>query len=264
MLNNAKGSSTLEASIIFPVVMLMLLAFGYFSVYLYEKLVLVDAAVYYARQAAVNWNNSDKDLETGSLAGSSQNDGLYWRITRDFDESTLAKGKTERATQLIRERLRDGFLNQDQLPEISVTYDNDLVRRTVSVAIKEKVSLPIKWLKALLPTKIFFGAKAEVTEPVEFVRNVDLTAEYLAEVKSYLRLFDQEVKDGENGRVVLASTESSVNGNKVYHYAGCKYLRQIKSKNLVEFGSEGEANAMGFHICVECAKSRLYQESSGR
>lgn len=247
-----------------PVLMLLLLAVCYTAVYVYEKLVVVDSAVYYARQAAVNWNNSSKDLETGSLTGSKKNDGLYWRLTRDYDEAPLAKNKTARAEEMVRASLRDGFLKQDRLPQISVRYDNDLVKRTVSVDIIEKVSMPLRWLRALLPARIFAGAKAEVTEPVEFIRNTELTAEYLAEVQSYLRWFDRETPSGGTGRAVLASRESNVNGNKVYHYAGCRYLRQIKNANLVEFGSEVEANAMGFHICVECAKTKLQQETAGK
>ncbi len=258
VLGNQKGSYTLEASLVIPVILVVLLGVVFFSIYIYEKLVLLDAAVYSARQTATVWDNSRKDPETGSLGGDFRTDGLYWRITDDHSDSDLVRQKTGSAIALTRTRLRGGIPGDSEPADISVAYSNSLVQRIVTVDISRKAAVP----PVLLTGKPAAGrigsmaaghANSVIAEPVEFIRNWELAAGYINEARNFLANFAVEKAAAGDARTIIASSQSDVNGKKVYHYPGCRHIGNMKQENIIEFGSVDEANAGGYHICVDCA-----------
>lgn len=258
--HDTRGTYTLEASLIIPVILLMLVSLAFFSMFIYRKLVFHDTAVYIAKQRAATWGNSHRNMESGSLQGVLINDGLYWRIFEDHNGSLLVSKKESGAGAFSAGLLGDALLKQGHPPEVKVEYTNDLVRRFVSVEITGDVQkTPVSPGKVPV-IGISAKAVAGVAEPAEFIRNFNLTAGYLSEAVNYLKTFGgQEEKRGNRGsgrRTVVASTESNVNGQKIYHYPGCRYIARIKQENLIEFGSEEEAGLKGFHICMECTVRR--------
>lgn len=78
-----KGSFTIEASLIFPMLLIITLSLIFFSLVIYYKSVLQYDANRIADQVAFSWNNSSKDLQTGEFNTytTDLNDGLYWRLT---------------------------------------------------------------------------------------------------------------------------------------------------------------------------------------
>ncbi|WP_418792176.1 TadE family protein [Phosphitispora sp. TUW77] len=255
ILFDRKGSYTLEASLVIPVILTVILGIMFFSIYLYEKLALLDTAVYSARQTAAAWDNSRKDIETGSFRGDFRTDGLYWRITDDYSESSLVKQKTDRAAALINTRLQGDISSEREPADISVTFSNSLIQRTVSVNISRKTDVSPFLPGSLINSLISGSAEAAVTEPVEFIRNWELTTGYLNEAKDLLGDFAAEKAARSDTGTIVASVQSNVNGKKVYHYPGCRHIGNIKQENIIEFSSVDEANARGYHICVDCAKT---------
>lgn len=258
-LSESRGSTTIEASIIFPVIMFMLFGLVFCTMYVYHRLVVLDSVIYAAKERAVTWDNSSKDLETGSIRGSWANDGLYWRIFNDLPGSRLVTQKRSKALSLVCGRLKNGIFKLGGPDRIDVTYDNSIVNRTVSVGVSQNVLLPGRWLAGLLGPDIAAAAQSEVSEPVEFIRNFDLGVMYLNEFRACLNTLGQGGNGGSPRQSVVASVKSDVNGQKVYHFPGCVHIGKIKPENLKEFPSEDDANLSGFHLCLDCARKQLGQ-----
>lgn len=264
---DARGSVTLEASIIMPAVLLILFSLIFFSMYIYQQLVVLDAAVYTARQRAATWDSSYKNLEDG-YNSSGGDDGLYWRTFEDAGGtggnqsavdtggSPLVMNKVQAARNFINRQL-SGSLLDPQDTEIIVSYDNSLIRRLVQVYIRQEISIPFGWLLDILGGTISVRAVADVVEPVEYIRNIDMAVRYtgplLSKLKEYLDLFNTDGR-GRPGKVVASAATGNGQQVRVYHYPDCKYVKRIKPENLIEFTTVGEAAGSGYYLCADCAK----------
>lgn len=270
VLPDAKGSCTLEATIIIPVILLILLSVCFYAMYLYQKLALMDTAIYAARQRAVTWDNSRKNLETGSLAGSFDNDGLYWRVFSDFAGCQLVEQKTKTdAVSNIRKRLEHGVfkIEGNAQQEVSVNYENRFISRNVEVKIAQKVVVPFGWLAGALGKETTVEAHAVVSEPVEYIRNCDLAADYWPEIKKCLPggskdQADDTVKENKKQAVVYVSKARYDDKdwyNNVYHTnPSCIHVKRIKEYgNLATFNSSEEAKAAGYRLCIDCAEANV-------
>lgn len=258
LFQESKGSVTLEATIVFPIIIFFIFSLVFLSMFIYQKLVLLDAAIYTAKQRAATWDNSSKYMEDGFRA-EFDSDGLYWRVFNDFGGSGLVNSKIKNSRNFLVSKLEDGVFNLKG-SKINIRYTNTLVKRTVSVDIIENIVMPLNWLANILGSTITAGAKAEVAEPVEYIRNIDLAERYtgtlLDQLKNYLSGFQTE--NGERRpRQVVASIDSNSNGLKVYHYANCPYVGRIKETNRLSFDSPNQAVAGGYRLCVYCAKNAI-------
>ncbi len=197
-LSNQKGSYTLEATIIVPAILLMLFFLVFFSMHVFQRFTLLDTAVYTARQRAVTWDNTKKDLRTGELEPYENPDGLYWRIFRDQSTDgfwnkiglSLAGDKCLAAEELSKNRLKPGVfqVQEGEDDQVRVSYENNwFVSRTVEVELNQTVLLPA-YLGDILHREISAGARAGVAEPAEYIRCFDLAAYYFNQLDIFGRL----------------------------------------------------------------------------
>jgi Flp pilus assembly protein TadG len=254
-LAKTKGSATLEATIIFPVIMVMLFGIIFFAMYIYQRFVVIDAAVYTAKERAATWDNSKKNLETGSSPEIANSDGLYWRITSDFSGADLVDQKNSQGDSKIKEILLYGVFRNKKPNQTDVNYSNSVLRRTVSVGARQNVVLP-DWIAGSTGGLEISGeAAADVAEPVELIRNFNLGPQVIGEIISSLKTMGQGSGVQGKQNPVVSSVMSDVNGQKLYHYSGCKHISKIKQKNFKGFNSVDEARKGGFSICLDCAKT---------
>ncbi|GAB4263355.1 hypothetical protein [Thermincola ferriacetica] len=251
-LASSKGSFTLEATIVFPLILFILFCLLFVSMFIFEKLVVLNAAVYTSAQRAATWNNSFKDLETGALGGKLKNNGLYWRIFQDSDNSSLAVAKAVEATGLAGEHLAYGVFQNDQTIEIN--YNNQLIKRTVTASINENVLMPA-WAAKCLGNQIQARAQADVAEPVEYIRNVDILYDYLNRLKGYLTLLGKRQDSLNNGGRVYIT--KNIYEDKVYHSdPNCRYVQRIsRHGNLMVLESTAVATEMGYRQCKVCTQN---------
>ncbi|MGI6434912.1 MAG: TadE/TadG family type IV pilus assembly protein [Syntrophomonadaceae bacterium] len=180
-----KGSFTLEASLVFPIILIVTMALVFFAVYIYMNIYCYGMASLAADRAAFTWNNSHRDPVTGSIDmnGINQtginNDGLYWRTLRDgvFGlPGSLPDYKINRAIATV-------HYNASAYAK----YENRLLSRTVRVGMYKNVPTP-----ELFPHMYGPNGRAQadtntmVTDPVEFMRSFDLLYYYLPTVKTQL------------------------------------------------------------------------------
>lgn len=250
---NSKGSVTLEATIIIPLISLILFSLIFFSMYVYHRLVILDAAIYTAKQGATTWDNSGRNLETGSLKGQISNDGLYWRLFNDFNSSNLALAKTAEGTLMLSDKLADGVLREKGTRNIKLTYHNSYFKRTLSAEVAEDIKLP-RWLESSMGTGIVAKAEADVAEPVEYIRNIDVLEKYLKEIKDYIVYFIEQPRV-----IVTKASYDDINpDNNVYHTdPNCRYAKTIRSNgNTKTFNSPEAAVGEGYRECKICARQK--------
>lgn len=195
-LRHTEGSFTLESTLVFPILFLLILMFLLFSMYIYQKVVLYYSASETAERASFSWDNSHRNARNGMLT-TGQNDGLYWRVSGDYMLGSLF-GITANQTDITLEipgsqsadelelagtKLRQAaaWLTGDAgLPfQGNIAYANSLLKREVAVKLKQPVSLaPLELTLGLSEPKT--AAAATIVDPVQFIRDVDMVRYYTA------------------------------------------------------------------------------------
>ncbi|WP_026263630.1 TadE/TadG family type IV pilus assembly protein [Paenibacillus sanguinis] len=192
---DSRGSFTLEASLVLPVIFFAVLVLLFFCLYMYQHALLGQAAAVASERAAYVWDNSQRDDSTGAFA-EGRYDSLYWRLTDDgmlraiFDWSE--DGGTARITLPITAGNQTQALPMTKLSRTGgrlpagiqgeIRYDNRLLLRKVTVALERLVPLaPLeRWMGAARQSG---RADAYVVEPVEWIRTVELARYYGAKFK---------------------------------------------------------------------------------
>ena len=188
-LDKEKGSFTIEASLIFPVIFILTVLLIFISIYIYEKVTLYYAASQAAERAAYYWNNSHQDPVTGEFS-LNEYDGLYWRMNDDRIIEGLLNIVSNKPSLTI--QLNDLSGSNDELArkklirtagtiakEIqgTITYQNHLLERKIIVELESPLKIPA-FVGNLIGHIIKAKAEATVTDPVEFIRTVDLLRYY--------------------------------------------------------------------------------------
>lgn len=198
--NNHRGSFTIEASLIFPVIFLITVAILFFSIFIYQKVTLHFLATETAEKIAFVWDNSYRDINTGEVE-TGQKDPLYWRTFNDNKVDLLdMMMEKERASMEIDQNgnvvLSDNNkLNNLKLEKAAeliprgisgkISYQNLLVERTIQVELETTFSNPI--LSLFYKNEIISAkATAKIAEPTQFIRNVDFILIYAQEIKHRL------------------------------------------------------------------------------
>ncbi len=90
MLKDERGSFTIEASLLLPIVMFITMLLLFFCLYSYQQSMLLQVASASTERAAYNWDNSHKEVSGSFVTG--EFDSLYWRIGEDALLSSLFGG----------------------------------------------------------------------------------------------------------------------------------------------------------------------------
>jgi len=203
-----RGSFTIESAIVFPVIFFVTIIFIFLSLYVYQKVQLYYLANQVAERAAFVWNNSHKDPITGEINGPSgvitpdntkeflsnkHRDGLYWRageiINILFNRSD-SPAKSELAFQSGNQPSSEGgstigtklsrMIKSGMIPEGvsgTITYSNYVVKRSIEVELSNPLKLP-SMLERYFGDTVKAQASSTITEPVEFIRNIELVRFY--------------------------------------------------------------------------------------
>lgn len=185
---NTKGSFTLEASIVFPIILFTTLLILFMCMYQYQNTMLKQAASKTSERAAYTWDNSHKDINTGAFP-QGQDDGLYWRIADDNMISGLFgwAGAANTANVAIPGG-SGGSLPASKLAAAAswipgkmsgnTTYNNHLMMRNVNTTLSEPISLGALERELGHPLRSEVSASSVVVEPVEFIRTIELMRYY--------------------------------------------------------------------------------------
>ncbi|WP_339279714.1 hypothetical protein NYE40_07545 [Paenibacillus sp. FSL W8-1187] len=187
-----EGSFALEAVSVFPLLLAATLAWMLAALFVFQGSVLQSGAARAADAASLHWDNSKR--EQSGLPPAGQDDGLYWRLSQDsLLQGLLGLGAGEdEAVETIalpasQSPSSDGSLAAAKLGKAAVRLSPRLVgemayrRDGLDRRTESRLRLPIAAAEGLVPA---VRASAVVTDPVEFIRSVDLARYYTAKFRS--------------------------------------------------------------------------------
>jgi hypothetical protein len=165
----------------------------------YQKVITHYSAAVTTERAAYIWDNSFRDLETGSF-DVSNNDGLYWRTFHDqaYDLFHLFTGSqkssislpaavTNGSGQLANEKLSEAAARLSPAVQGKLVYTNYWIIRKVEASLSKPVDVP-PFLRSISRMKMASSAAfSYVVEPAEFVRTVDLARSFIREIQGRIK-----------------------------------------------------------------------------
>lgn len=214
-----QGSYTIEISMIFTLILFAVLALLFSFLYMQQKAYLVSTASFAAQQGAELWRDSRRNIENGKLSGALTEDPFGYRILDNLllsrktfegylEEETGADGKSKlvfvmdagnnlpgQKVELIGEALCRRIENTTLKPEktkVKVIYSNNGLRGRLSVEIIQEIKIPLGGIKKFFDGKdtmtLSGRSIASVTEPAEYIRNIDLAIELSRRIEGEIDL----------------------------------------------------------------------------
>lgn len=180
------GVMTLEASMLFPAILIATMMMIFFSMVIFYKSVLQFEANRIADQVAYVWNNSSKDVETGEFTQytTENGDGLYWRLTSNnfFNQFGFDAPNNDLVDSKIRSE------RASSIPGVSraeVSFENNFIGSQIKVELEQPLPLPSS-VTDLLGTNVLKAQSTRViTEPVEIVRDTEFAKYFFNKAKGY-------------------------------------------------------------------------------
>lgn len=184
---NKKGSFTIEASLIFPIIFILVIVFIFISIVIYQKVYLYYISSVAVERASYNWSNSYKDPITGEF-NIGEKDGLYWRLADD-NITGLLFGITDTYEPLeieINSNNSSNSLPEKKLLSIAnilpsgiegkLIYQHNLERKII-IELESQLKLP-SFITTVIGDKLSVRTTSIITEPVEFIRTIDFIRMY--------------------------------------------------------------------------------------
>lgn len=187
-INNELGTFTLEASLVFPVILICTVTLLFVGMFAYQHVFVGQLARSAAEKLAFTWTNSHKDISTGSY-NPQETDGLYWRLTQDnvSDLFGLLLGRsgasialpTNEANGLVEKKLARAAVLLPTGVTGTASYANYLLDHRVEVTVNKSFIMPSILSRWMHTTQTESKAVVHVIDSIELIRTTDLTRTYL-------------------------------------------------------------------------------------
>lgn len=189
-ITNSRGSLTVEAALIVPIIIFVLFWLVNIAFVLYQYAVLQSVANQAVEAAQAGWDNTSKEIRSGRLRNSTQLDDewLYWNLVdkdRGLKESSLEHWAKKRLEKDPLMALFTGKSRQGKLT-VEVTQSSLLfLRRTLEVRITDNrhtIFSPLRTLFGFeLTNQVMVVSSGTLQDPAEFIRNLDWGADLYSE-----------------------------------------------------------------------------------
>ncbi len=171
---NERGSITVEASIIVPVIILSIITVIYLGFILYQRALLQSVADRAVQNGAASWENLSSDIATGKTGMDRLPDeGLYWRLFEYKKQNKLAEIK-----KYARDLLAGFNFLSPGSSDVTVEIKDYVVYKRLKVTVENSYLLPLAGVVRLFGSDGRLGIRAVsyavVDDPAEFIRNTDL------------------------------------------------------------------------------------------
>ncbi|AEV68358.1 TadE/TadG family type IV pilus assembly protein [Acetivibrio clariflavus] len=206
-LKSKKGSTTVEAALIIPIIFLSIITLIYVSIFLYEQAYIKSLADRAAERGAAIWKNPESDMYISlvKLEHFKDNDP-YWKVI-DYKE----KSKKEKVENYIKNSLKQYSILQSgdkKVPmnttdiQFDVEVKNYLVYKKLTVTVKKNFKLPIGNILSIfgIGNTVSIQAKSEalINDPSEFIRNTDFAIDMGKRIDNLTGNNFEKIKDKVN------------------------------------------------------------------
>lgn len=236
---NEKGSYTLESALLFPVIFVLSVFFVFVGFYVYQNVVVYQLAASSSQKAAHYWTNSHADPASGRFVPG-QYDGLYWRLMDDNVGQIIGlKGGIRNGTISlpVDEPTDDWSLPRQKLASVSRYFPKKIggqmrfSHRGVARKIEASLDAPFG-SPALpyftLPERSEAIAGALISEPVEFLRLLQLATTYVERLRASGIDEEQSQRAHDQFLGKLSQSDFRYHNATIEHGAGAEiYMREM-------------------------------------
>ncbi|GMQ58497.1 hypothetical protein AN1V17_28920 [Vallitalea sediminicola] len=173
MNNKLKGSLTVEASLVFPIVFFAVLCLIYIGIYLHDVTCMKAIVNETANRYELAYSNKI-DFDTGKALSNDGrlNRGLYWRLT---DDNSLGQNVKKYITNQIERHL---ILKDDNI-NIHTKVTNTILKKKITITVNKDFNTPINLINKILSINerqltMCVSSKVVIKDQAELIRNVDL------------------------------------------------------------------------------------------
>lgn len=177
-----KASTTLEAIIVMPTILIIIFAVFFAFQLMYQHVVLEYAASYGATRGAMMWDykSNELDFTNGTVGGKV---GIYNNIEQMLNNSGIEERKKMIKEQT--EKIVESLTVFGGDVKVEPVYEGKLIGRTISVSITQDVNIPFEALLAYFDggdMKLKAQSTAALYDPDEYIRNIDYIYELAATI----------------------------------------------------------------------------------
>ncbi len=172
-LSEQRGSFTVEASIIFPFIILCIVTLMYVGALLYQQVYLQALANKAVQRGAIIWDNPSKDMYIGRVTKQSLSEGgLYWRLLDSNKEKKIKKIEA-----YIDRQLNTFSILESSDYSVNVEAHDYVVYKKLKVSIANTYKIPVGQLLRMFGMSDLFTitvmSESVVNDSDELIRNSD-------------------------------------------------------------------------------------------
>lgn len=191
LLRDEKGNFTLESSLVFPLIILVIVVMMLAAVYMYQVIFLQYVSISAAERASYIWDDHDRALSTGSKLsefqyGVYESDMLLQLITKVIpiaqknEARSLYFSSSERYEALMTQSLVDDKLNllkeyASNLPirmNGSIDYSTASLLPRIEIQLKQQIS-PLFFQHYMLLPSPSYKVNRSLVQPIGLIRDTD-------------------------------------------------------------------------------------------
>lgn len=193
-----RGSFTVEAALIMPIVIFVVITLIYIIFYLHDMTYLKTQANTLSEKGAKSFVYKGRQIENGAIDYSVINDRwIYWRFTEDYGAELV---QVENYASTLLEK---GFFQiREEEVELTMEVDKGLLGNDFLVTLEAPFHTPFRFVNYLIsqgkPISIRVDSKARVPETAEFIRNsqmIDQMTDRLTIIKEGKEKYDEGIEE---------------------------------------------------------------------
>lgn len=178
-----KGSTTVEAALLTPVIILSIVALVYMGLILCERCSMQAAADYASEAGSAAWKHTSAEEGTGKVyAADLGNEALYWRI-RDTNHDIKNKKSVAAAYYYKYSQMAVKSGSRETESDVS----DCIVYKKLGVELEQQFHIPVPGFMSIFGLDSDLGLKVRsestINEPAELIRNIDFAADVEKELE---------------------------------------------------------------------------------
>lgn len=193
LITDEQGRYTIEASLLFPIILMMTVSIMLLSLFHYRHAIISIQAVLVAERTAYVWGNSAKDISTGAFM-INQYDSLYeeslindikYMIVPEsniYINHTMNQGINPISNREMKLSKAIFSLPQGMIGEVN--YAKNFLTSKINTRITQSVLLNMPFWRS--GRNIQNIASSTIANPESVIRNVDLFVNYAGRIRSFL------------------------------------------------------------------------------
>lgn len=185
-----QGSLTIEASIIMPIVIFIIITMIYFIFYLHDQAYLKTVANNMSLKASKTILYKGRSIEDGNIdyetaISKHKVSDIYWRFINSHNDTNTIVNYGKKTIFSTQNNNVFGIKEKDI--EISASVTGNILKKKVKINIKAPFHIPFLFFNLYLnwgkPIIIKVSSKAVIIEPTELIRNMDMITNTAENIK---------------------------------------------------------------------------------